>query len=72
MIEATKDFLAQQEELYAKRKEEILNAKDELVILANPYWLNAVKEDPDQWSHEMLIRSGIKLKYPKKKKRAAC
>jgi len=50
----------------------VTRAKDELVILANPYWMNAVKEEPEEWTHEMLIRSGIKLKYPKKRKRAAC
>ncbi|MEE0409940.1 MAG: hypothetical protein UD759_04080, partial [Clostridia bacterium] len=45
MIEATKDFLAQQEELYAKRKEEILNAKDELVIKGTTYYVSNSGDD---------------------------
>ncbi len=45
MQEATKEFLAQQEELYAKRKEEILNAKDELVIKGTTYYVSNSGDD---------------------------
>ncbi|MBQ3124600.1 MAG: hypothetical protein IJC09_04170 [Clostridia bacterium] len=45
MIEATKEFLAQQEELYAKRKAEILNAKDELVIKGTTYYVSNSGDD---------------------------
>ena len=45
MVEATKEFLAQQEELYAKRKEEILNTKDELVIKGTTYYVSNTGDD---------------------------
>ena len=45
MIEATKEFLAQQEELYAKRKAEILNTKDELVIKGTTYYVSNAGDD---------------------------
>ena len=45
MREATEAFLAQQEELYAKRREEILNAKDELVIKGTTYYVSNSGDD---------------------------
>ena len=45
MIEAPKEFLAQQEELYAKRKAEILNTKDELVIKGTTYYVSNAGDD---------------------------
>lgn len=45
MIEATKEFLAKQEELYEKRKEEILNSKDELSIEGTTYYVSNNGDD---------------------------
>ena len=45
MIEATKEFLAQHETLYAKRKAEIFNAKDELVIKGTTYYVSNSGDD---------------------------
>ena len=39
MIKATKEFLNQMDELAAKRKAEILGAKDELVIKGTTYYV---------------------------------
>ena len=45
MIEATKEFLKQQENLYAKRRNEILNAEDELVIKGTTYYVSNSGDD---------------------------
>ena len=45
MTEATKDFLENQELIYAKRKEEILNSKDELVIKGTTYYVSNCGDD---------------------------
>lgn len=45
MKEATQDFLNQQEELYKKRKQEILDAKDELVISGTTYYVSNDGDD---------------------------
>ncbi len=45
MIEATKEFLANQEQIYIKRKEEILNSKDELVIKGTTYYVSNCGDD---------------------------
>ncbi len=53
MTEATKEFLLQQEELYKKRKEEILNSKDELVIKGTTYYVsNSGDDDADGMTPE--------------------
>ena len=45
MTEATKDFLSQQEELYKKSREEILNTKDELNIEGTTYYVSNSGDD---------------------------
>ncbi len=45
MEQATKEFLAQQEQLYLNRKNEILNSKDELVITGTTYYVSNSGDD---------------------------
>lgn len=45
MIKATKEFLDQQDSLYLKRKEEILNTKDEIEISGVTYYVSNAGDD---------------------------
>lgn len=45
MIKATEDFLAQQDALYLKRKEEILNSKDVLKISGTTFYVSNAGDD---------------------------
>ena len=45
MKEATKEFLAEQEKIYIKRREEILNTKDELEIKGTTYYVSNDGDD---------------------------
>ena len=45
MLEAAKEFLVQQEEIYEKRRTEILNAKDEIKICGNVYYISNDGDD---------------------------
>ncbi len=45
MEKATADFLKQNEELYIKRKEEIINAPDSLKVIGNTYYVSTAGND---------------------------